>query len=435
MSRATNAVAAARLLLVSLPLAIAYPQIIPPFELLNTSSSAVLSTSIPEETAVYIEPSITYSYADPAPTTILPGTDDVSSSSPTLEPTPIANSGTTSPLDPILLPPPYPLPTPEAPSVSITSFLAVVQPLLDIIRKLDIYGPYSTGPLQKRSTAATNSGLPVGNDALIISLIKKVLELLSSAAPLGVATGAAGTVTNAAGAASGGSPVSAATGNLGGAANNVPVGAVPGSIGGITGRALRRRQIPGLGSVAGATKPVGSVANTAAGAAGSVTGAVPGAGNVVPAGGSVAGNVPSVDPSSIPNTVAGEVGSANAGGNLPVDPTSAVGSVANTLPPPASNLVPAGASNPTTVVTSMIPTKNLDLVNTLLNTILSLLTGGGLFKRSTTTATLSSTTRPELHKREAHLLAPARKMRFGERKRQSANADLDASSPVSYTHL
>ena len=516
MSRSTNSVAAARLLLVSLPLALAYPQLMPPFELLNATSAAaaLASSGVGEETSVYNysdATTIAYSYLTPTGTPTASGATTSVSGSSTTEPvpeftaTPISDPGITPTLDPVFVPPVYPYPaTTPATFVSLRTFLDVIQPLLDIIHGLlppaatDMFRPYSTGPVEKRSTAAAGLDLPFGN--ILVALIKQIQSILATiklggtadAVPLGAATGAVGTVTNTVGAVSGGLPVGGLTSNLGGATGGLPVGTVTGGLtsglGGIAGRALRRRQLSGLGNVVGLTKPIqplvqsvtgaagdagnavpglgalpvnpGSVldtatgalsgnaaspnglpvdptslVNTATGSVGSVTNGLPIVNNVVPGGLSITGNLPSLDPSSLVSTVAGAAGGVNVVGNLPVDPSTIVGTVTNALPAPVANVVP-------TEVTSEIFIQKLALVSTLLNTVLTLLTSGlgglgglgDLAKRSNT-ATLSSMAPPELHKRKLHYPVPARNMRHGERKRQSPNADLGASSLDNAAHL
>ncbi|CAA9964533.1 hypothetical protein PTMSG1_07892 [Pyrenophora teres f. maculata] len=580
MSRSTTTpVTAARLLLISsLPLALAYPQMIPPFELLNATSDAVpVSTAavIPEETPIYnnSDPSITYDYFTASPTPSSSSTvefhgSSTTESAPEATATVISAPGMTSPLDPIFLPSPvYPFPTTKPPTVTVSTFLAVVQPLLDIIQKLltsssapDVFGPYSTGPMEKRSTQAASVGLS-DVKALVVALVKQVLAIINNSPagsvtkglPLDAATGAIDTVTNAAGGlpigtvtdtlggatgglpvvgsltgtlggAAGGLPVGAVTGALGGATGGLPVvggltggvggltgglpiGAVTGTLGGVTGglpvvgsltggigsiasRALRRRQLSGLGSIVGAPKAIaplvqsvtgaatgstgnlpivgslpvnpGSIIGTATGAVSGNTGNLPGVGslpvdpnalvntatgtvasvaagvpvvnNVIPGGLSITGNIPtSLDPSSLVNTVTGAATGLNVVGTLPVDPSTVVGTVTNVLPAPVANLVPGD-------ITSTISTGNLAVVNSLLNAVIILLGGldlniiGGLAKRSTDVS-LSSPTHAELHKREALYPVPVRTMRHGERKRQSANVDLGASSLDNAAHL
>ena len=520
MSRSTNAVAATRLLLVSLPFALAYPRLIPPFELLNaTSAAAPASTGVAEETSVYnySDATIAYSYFTPTGTPTASGTTTSLSGSSTAEPvpeftaTPISDPGMTPPLDPIFVPPVYPYPpTTPATFVSVRTFLDVIQPLLDIIQGLlppaatDMFRPYSTRPVEKRSTAAAGLELPFDINTIVVALVKQIQSILASiklggtadAVPLGAATGAVGTVTNTVGAVTGGLPVGGLTSNLGGVTGGLPVGTVTGvaaglpivggltsGLGGIAGRALRRRQLAGLGNVVGLTKPIqplvqsvtgvagnagnvvpglgalpvnpGSVLNTATGAlsgnsgslnglpvdptslvntatgtVGSVTNGLPVVNNVVPGGLSITGNLPSLDPSSLVNTVAGAAGGVNVVGNLPVDPSTIVGTVTNALPAPVANIVPTDG-------TVDIFIQKLALVTTLLNTVLTLLTSGGLggLAKRSTTATLFSMARPELHKRKLHYPVPARKMRHGERKRQSPNADLGASSLDNAAHL
>ncbi|CAE7202448.1 hypothetical protein PTNB85_08336 [Pyrenophora teres f. teres] len=547
MSRSiTTPVTAARLLLISsLPLALAYPQMIPPFELLNATSDAVpVSTAavIPEETPIYnnSDPSITYDYFTASPTPSSSSTIDFHGSSttdsaPEATATVISAPGMTSPLDPIFLPSPvYPFPTTKTPTVTVSTFLAVVQPLLDIIQKLltsssapDVFGPYSTGPMKKRSTQAASVGLS-DVKALVVALVKQVLAIINNSPagsvtkglPLDAATGAIDTVTNAAGGlpisavtdtlggATGGLPVvGGLTGGVGGLTGGLPVGAVTGTLGGVTGglpvvggltggigsiasRALRRRQLSGLGSIVGAPKAIaplvqsvtgaatgstgnlpivgslpvnpGSIIGTATGAVSGNIGNLPGVGslpvdpnalvntatgtvasvaagvpvvnNVIPGGLSITGNIPtSLDPSSLVNTVTGAATGLNVVDTLPVNPSTVVGTVTNVLPAPVANLVPSD-------ITSTISTGSLAVVNSLLNAVIILLGGldlniiGGLAKRSTDVS-LSSPTHAELHKREALYPVPVRTMRHGERKRQSANVDLGASSLDNAAHL
>ncbi|EDU50885.1 hypothetical protein PtrSN002B_006601 [Pyrenophora tritici-repentis] len=523
MSRSPNipAAAARLLLLSSLPLALAYPQMIPPFELLNATSDAVpVSTSavVPEETPIYnySDPSITYDYftASPVPTSTSSSSVDfygftTTDSAPEATATVISDPGMTTPLDPIFMPSSvYPFPT--TPDVSVKTFLAVVQPLLDIIQNLlppstvrDVFGPYSSESLEmkKRSTEAVGTGLPTGLptgildvNTLIVALVKQALAILNStpadsvtkAVPLDAATGAVGTVTNTAG----GLPVGAVTGTVGGATGGLLV------VGGLTGgsiasRALRRRQLSGLGSVVSAPKAVpplvqsitgaatgstgslpvvgslpvnpGSVVSTATGAVSGKTGSLPGVGslpvnpnsvlntatggagsvaagvplvnNVVPGGISVTGSLPtSLDPASIANTVTGAAGGVSLAGNLPVNPSTVVGTVTNALPAPAANLVPSN-------VTSTISPAQLSVVISLLNAAISLLLGnlnldivGGLTKRSTDVS-LSSPTHAEFYKREAFYPVPVRTMRHEERKRQGTNVNFGASSLDNAAHL
>jgi hypothetical protein len=208
MSRPTT-VAAVRLLLVSLPFSIVYPQMLPLFTLLNATAPPVpLSSGAPGEMMIYnySDPVPTYNYSEPEPLPFEPGIDDDSGPE-DFDPVPLFESypeepPTSSPMDPIYVDPMYPGPpmhdhgpedfdpvpvfepyleeppmsspidpfppmqAPDAPTVSITTFLAVVQPLLDMIATLlpsgndgDWYPtpaglPFQMGSVQKRAVAA-----------------------------------------------------------------------------------------------------------------------------------------------------------------------------------------------------------------------------------------------------------------------------------------
>jgi hypothetical protein len=208
MSRPTT-VAAAKLLLVSLPFSIAYPQMLPSFTLLNATAPPVpLSSGAPGEMMIYnySDPVPTYNYSEPEPLPVEPGIDDDSGPE-DFDPVPVFESypeepPMPSPMDSIYVDPMYPGPpmhdhgpddfdpvpvfepypeeppmsslidpfppmqAPDAPTVSIATFLAVVQPLLDMIATLlppgndgDWYPTpaglwFQMGSVQKRAVAA-----------------------------------------------------------------------------------------------------------------------------------------------------------------------------------------------------------------------------------------------------------------------------------------
>jgi hypothetical protein len=254
MSR--HVTAAARLLLVSLPFSIAYPQILTPLKLLNAAAPPTpLSTGAPGEMTIYNynDSAPTNNYSDPLPIPIEPGVGDDSGSE-TFDPLPILpypdEPRMTSPMDPIfvdLMYPPPPMEAPEPPSISISTLLSIVQPLLDIIATLlppsdggwfptPATLPFQMGLLEKRSVATdqyvgavTEEGKPFFRD-LIRSFVESIQSLLESHSA-GSAGNATGTVTPT-------------------------FDPVTGILGGLTGNALRVRQVHTPRSIVGTTKPI-----------------------------------------------------------------------------------------------------------------------------------------------------------------------------------
>lgn len=164
-----HSIAAVRLLLAALPLALSSPQILPPFQLSNSTELSVGPTDIPET----FEPAATYEpVSDPFPTVTIP-----------LDPIFI------DPLLPPLAGPDFPFPdvAPEAPSVSIQTFLAIVQPLLDLISELSPENQALVRPLAsellpfqlERRDAATPSFNNQDLRALAQRLLDTTITILS----------------------------------------------------------------------------------------------------------------------------------------------------------------------------------------------------------------------------------------------------------------
>ncbi|KAF1836710.1 hypothetical protein BDW02DRAFT_214071 [Decorospora gaudefroyi] len=326
MSRPTTAAMAARLLLVSLPLSIAYPQMLPPFELLNATTAPVpMPTAAPDVAPIYNDSDSQPVFIDPVP-------------DPVFEP--VDEPGCMPPLDPIYVDPMFPDPPiglPEPPSMSIKTLLSIMQPLLDLIAQLlppdddSMVRPlpaaamtFGLGPMEKRDVAP-DLPLPVGaltGTSVLAGLMQTVVDaikglLMTTPAgpvlgpvtepvetivgtaspdavpgnPLSTVTGAApanvipenlvDTVTNAVpisaipgnplNTVTGAAPANVIPGNLvdtvtnavpisgipGNPLNSVtgaaPANVIPGNLGGITGRALRARQLDGIGGVVGST--------------------------------------------------------------------------------------------------------------------------------------------------------------------------------------
>ncbi|RMZ66887.1 hypothetical protein GMOD_00002265 [Pyrenophora seminiperda CCB06] len=477
MSRSTNAIVAARLLLISFPLAIAYPQLIPPFELNTTSAAGPQDSILPDEVPHFSDhnPLLTYSSVISAtPTPVSSGTGSPTSVLvPVFTATPISDPDTSSPLDPIVSPPEHHFPTTAAPSVSVRVFLGVLRPLIEIIQTLlpsENSGPSSAGPMEKRSTAAADIG-PIPDLRNYLDLKGLFVTVLQEIPGLGSVVGTTKPIQPVV------QPVTGAAGSVPGV-GNLPVnpGSVINTTTGAAGAIPAVPAVPGVGSLPAvpAVPGVGAIP------------AVPGVGSL-PA-------VPVLDLYLLylvsdlyllylaldlyqlylaldlyqlylaldlyqlylaldlyqlylasdlylvsdlyllylaldlyllyqvldlyllyqVSAVGGGIsGGASVVGNVPVDPSSAVNTATNAAQP-VTGLAPAPVAG------LVISTSRLNLVNSLIETLLRLLLGGfsGLTKRSTD-MDLSSMAHSELHKRDAHYHVPARKMRRGERKLQS----------------
>jgi hypothetical protein len=204
---------------------------LPPFQLLNaTAPPAPLWTGAPGEITICNDSVPINNFSDPQPIRTEPGIGDDSGpdvfdpvpifepiETPGREPHP-EEPPTTWPMDPIFVDPMYPPPPMEAqqpPSVSISTFLAVVQPLLDIISTLLPPGeggwaptlpnmPFGMGPKEKRSVAAnqyigavTEKGKPFFRN-LMMSIVASIQSLLHQN-PAGPAVNTTDSVTNAVG--------------------------------------------------------------------------------------------------------------------------------------------------------------------------------------------------------------------------------------------
>ncbi|KAL6712067.1 hypothetical protein ACN47E_003110 [Coniothyrium glycines] len=204
MSRSTTA---ARLLVVSLPFAHSLPQIFGPFQLPNATAitsptgtgSALLTTGEPEPAILVPDVPTGGPLIDPIlePIPIDPSIDD--GFWPGLPPIPLI----TVPLDPIFnspipteLPaPPIPISTPPSNTVSVETFLDVVQNLLDLIKQLSSANepivPLATAAKEKRQWPSWLGGgwtppsfaAPGAAPAVLPAVVPGVNPLTGASAP------------------------------------------------------------------------------------------------------------------------------------------------------------------------------------------------------------------------------------------------------------